>query len=165
MKSVLSIDIWQKTKSGKKKELNQFLKKIKKQNSKLINQLADSTHETVFKALDCLDCANCCSSIPPIVNRTDANRLAKHLGMTAAKFCQNYLLEDEDGDWVMNTSPCPFLMENHKCFIYEFRPRACREYPHTDHMQFSKNINLHKTNINYCPAVFHIVNQMMKSIG
>lgn len=162
MKGISLIEKWKKTKLGRKKELSHFLQKTKKQRSKHIDNLADSTHEKVFKELDCLDCANCCTSIPPIVNRADTNRIAKQLGMSASKFSATYLLEDEDGDWVMNTSPCPFLMEDHKCFIYDFRPRACREYPHTDLMQFSKNINLHKTNINYCPAVFHIVSRMMK---
>ncbi len=29
-------------------------------------------------------------------------------------------------------SPCPFLGDDNYCSVYEARPKACREYPHTD---------------------------------
>ena len=80
--------------------------------------------------------------------------------MKPADFKEMYLRIDEDQDLVMNQSPCPFLQEDHKCFIYEARPKACREYPHTDNHQFLKNLRLHKENSYYCPAVFHIIEKL-----
>ena len=58
---------------------------------------------------------------------------------------------------VISSSPCPFLLADNNCEIYDGRPRACREYPHTDNYEFLKNVRLHKDNVDYCPAVYHIV--------
>jgi len=156
------IEEWKSQKTNTRKERKSFLKRCKSKSNKKLDELAEETHEAVFKEVDCLDCANCCSSIPPIVNKTDAKRLAKHLGMKLAKFETEYLTVDEDGDSVMKTTPCPFLQEDNKCFVYEYRPKACRAYPHTNNFEFSKHLKLHEKNAMYCPAVFHILDRMMK---
>ena len=148
-----------KAKKGTKRNYS-FLKNNAKK-KKLIKQ-AESTHQQVFSELDCLDCANCCTSIPPIVNRVDVSRIAKVLGMKTKQFTADYLIQDEDGDWVMNASPCPFLQEDHKCSIYEDRPKACREFPHTDGEAFVANLGLHVQNTRYCPAVYHILERLSK---
>ncbi len=135
---------------------------MKKTKDKSLNHQADELHEAVFEEIDCLDCANCCNSIPPIVNETDVRRAAKFLGMKAADFKEDYVRTDEDGDLVLNQSPCPFLMEDNACSIYEGRPKACKEYPHTDNHQFIKNLKLHLLNSFYCPAVFHILERLKK---
>ena len=138
-----------------------FLTNLKRQRiPKNLDREADRAHDKVFSKVDCLKCANCCTSIPPIVNKTDTNRIAKHLCMKVTDFQKEYLIQDEDGDTVMNVSPCRFLEADNACSIYEVRPKACRSYPHTNRHEFSKNINLHIQNINYCPAVFHIVEHL-----
>jgi len=142
-----------------------FLAKIAKSKDKKLNSLADDLHEEVFEEIDCLDCANCCTSIPPIINETDVKRAAKFLGMKPSEFKDQYVRVDEDLDMVMKTSPCPFLESDNKCFIYEGRPRACREYPHTDNHEFLKHLKLHKPNAKYCPAVFHILKRMRELKG
>lgn len=43
-----------------------------------------------------------------------------------------YLRVDEDNDKVFKSMPCPFLGEDNLCSIYDIRPKACREFPHTD---------------------------------
>ena len=70
------------------------------------------------------------------------------------------MMIEHDMDMVMNVSPCPFLETDNKCSIYEYRPKACREYPHTEDYEFTKNIGLHATNAIYCPAVFHILEKL-----
>lgn len=125
-----------------------------------LDERAAETHEQVFKELDCLQCANCCQSIPPIVNRTDASRLARHLRMSEGSFHREYLRVDEDGDTVMSRSPCPFLQADHRCAVYDVRPKACRSYPHTDE-NFSRNLDLHIQNSAYCPAVFAILERLV----
>ena len=130
---------------------------MKRINPKSLNEAANQVHEEVFSKVDCLQCANCCTSIPPIVTATDAKRIAKYLGLKPNQFKDDYLSEDDDGDTVMNQSPCRFLGEDNKCDIYEVRPRACRQYPHTDQFEFSKHFDLHAQNVRYCPAVYHIV--------
>ena len=154
------IDSWKAKRNEKKAEHKKFLVSLKKSKDKRLNALADQLHDEVFREIDCLDCANCCTSIPPIINETDVKRAAKFLSMRAADFKEEYLRVDEDLDMVMKTSPCPFLGVDNKCFIYEGRPRACREYPHTDNHEFLKHLKLHAPNSFYCPAVFHILERM-----
>ncbi len=124
---------------------------------------AQIIHEEVFQEANCLQCANCCKSIPPIVSERDSKRIAKDLNMTKAAFKQQYTITDEDGDMVMKVSPCPFLAEDNKCNIYKVRPAACREYPHSGGMAFYKNINHHKRNAKYCPALLEIIRRLAQA--
>ncbi len=155
---------WKRKKANNSKAHRKFLWKLSQHKGKRLDQFADEIHEEVFSHISCLDCANCCSSIPPIVNKTDAARIARHLGMKLADFEATYLREDEDKDRVINRSPCPFLMDDHVCLIYEVRPKACREYPHTNNLEFSQNFRLHAVNATYCPAVFHILEALKSRV-
>jgi len=156
------IEEWKNKKGEKTQENRKFLKRLAKQKNKKLDEQTEQIHQEVFTEIDCLTCANCCKSIPPIVNKTDAARIAKDLGMKPAKFQDEYLIIDEDGDMVMNMSPCPFLLEDNKCLIYDIRPKACRAYPHTNNYEFSKRMKLHDKNANYCPGVFHILERLKK---
>ena len=137
-----------------------FLEKLKKKRGHELDETAEKIHNKVFKKIDCLDCANCCTSIPPIVKKQDSLRISKYLGLPESEFFAKYLRVDEDGDIVMNQSPCPFLGDQNYCEIYEVRPKACETYPHTNQYQFSSNLKLHKFNNQYCPAVFHIIERL-----
>jgi Fe-S-cluster containining protein len=156
------IDDWKNRKDSSRKLTNKKLRKLENQKGKKLDLLADEVHEEVFAELDCLDCAGCCTNIPPMLTRADISRISRHLGMNTATFQDEYLRMDEDGDWVMNSTPCPFLQEDHKCLIYEDRPKACRQYPHTDGQEFSQHFKLHKVNARHCPAVFHIIERLDK---
>ena len=158
------IEEWRNKKAGAKKQHKKLIRKLQTHKGKRLNQFGNELHERVFSKVDCLDCANCCTSIPPMVNKTDVARIAKRLGLKVTEFEKQYLKVDEDGDTVMNQSPCPFLLADNKCFVYEFRPKACRAYPHTNNLEFSKNLSYHATNAQYCPAVFHILEEMKRSI-
>ena len=154
------MDNWRRKHQEGKKETQQILKKLKKKKGKQLDELADEIHDQVFKKINCLDCASCCSGIPPIVTKTDAARIAKEFGMKPTEFEEQYLTVDEDGDTVMNTSPCPFLQKDNKCLIYDIRPKACRQFPHTNNLDFSKNMKLHHLNAQICPGVFHILRNL-----
>ncbi len=68
---------------------------------------------------------------------------------------------DEDGDYVLNQSPCTFLnLETNKCDIYDIRPLACREYPHTDRKNMHQILGLTQKNMDVCPAVVLIVEKI-----
>ena len=150
---------WHRRKDAKK-SIKKKLQRLEQHTGKHLDRLADAVHEEVFAKVDCLDCANCCTTIPPIVNRTDSDRIARHLGMSSAAFHEKYLVTDEDGDTVMKTVPCVFLGDGHHCEIYDVRPKACRQYPHTDGSEFSKHMDLHRDNVMHCPAVWHIVEEL-----
>lgn len=155
------INYWKKHRDALQKKHKKYLKSLRKSKDKSLNAKADELHEQVFKEIDCLDCANCCKSIPPMINEADVRRASRFLKMKPADFKEVYLRIDEDDDLVMKESPCPFLMDDNKCMIYEARPKACREYPHTNNHEFLKNLKLHTENTYYCPAVFHIIERFL----
>jgi Fe-S-cluster containining protein len=114
----------------------------------------------MFAKVDCLDCANCCKTTSPIFRDIDIERIAQHLRIRPSELTQKYLHIDEDGDWVLNQSPCTFLDEENKCRIYEVRPKACREYPHTDRKNMSQILDLTYRNTLVCPVVAKIVDNI-----
>ncbi len=151
------IESWKKKKDLVPRESTEIIRRLKRHQGKHLDEKADQVHRQVFSRIDCLDCAGCCTGIPPIVNKTDVGRIAKAFHLKPAAFAETYLVVDEDGDTVMNGTPCPFLLEDRRCMIYDIRPKACRQYPHTDAAAFSRNIRLHARNAAVCPAVYHIL--------
>lgn len=140
------------------KSVNQsFLSKLKKKKPKDLDESFLYWHKKVFSEIDCLDCANCCKTISPIIIDKDIQRISAHLRMRPSNFVEKYLHIDEDGDYVFNDSPCPFLMSDNYCSIYDQRPKACREYPHTDRRRMYQLLNLCLKNTEVCPAVYEII--------
>ncbi len=156
---------WQRKNAQSTAENKDIVKRLKRKKGKQLDKLADEVHNEVFSKIDCLDCAGCCSGIPPIVTKADVTRISKTFGMKPAEFEAQYLTVDEDGDTVMNTTPCPFLLEDRKCMIYDIRPKACRQFPHTNDLDFSKNMKLHAMNATICPGVFHILRRLDAEMG
>lgn len=121
-------------------------------------------HEEEFSRTECLSCANCCKTTGPLFTQKDIERIAKLFRMKPGDFINTYLRLDEDNDYVLQTVPCPFLGADNYCSIYENRPKACREYPHTDRKDFHKISSITMKNTAVCPAVFNIVEEMKKRI-
>lgn len=143
------------------KKANQaWFKKQAKRPHKQVDADFHEAHEAVFNQYDCLTCANCCKTTSPIFRPKDIERLAQHLGMKAVEFQIEYLVIDDDGDFVLHTAPCPFLGEDNKCSVYDSRPKACREYPHTDRKNMHQILNLTMKNTLVCPAVNLIVKKI-----
>ena len=80
--------------------------------------------------------------------------------MKDVDFISTYLAIDEDGDYVLKELPCAFLGEDNFCSIYDFRPKACREFPHTDSPKQSQLFDLLIKNTYECPAALKIVEEM-----
>jgi uncharacterized protein len=137
-----------------------FLKKLKAKNLKDLDDKFRDLHDETFQKVDCLDCGNCCKTTSPIFIDTDIDRIAKHLKMSPAAFYEKYLREDEDKFQVLKTAPCSFLGSDNFCHIYEVRPRACREYPHTNRKRMSQILDLTLENTAICPAVEQIVDKL-----
>ncbi len=140
---------------GNKKLFNRLAKKKK------IDEIFHTLHDDIFSKTDCLTCANCCRTTSPIFRDVDIERIAKHLGMRVAEFTDKYLRFDEDRDWVLKSSPCSFLdLEDNTCSIYDFRPKACREYPHTDRKNMNQVMDLTFRNTMVCPAVAEMAERL-----
>lgn len=152
------------SKAKKKEQENQkYLVRLKKMDSRKVDDAFHRMHDEVFDEIDCLQCANCCKTTSPIFYQTDIERLSRGLRMRPADFLEKYLRIDEDGDYVLKSSPCPFLDEDNYCRVYEDRPRACREYPHTDRKKMVQIMELTLKNTMVCPAVFEMV-ERLKSV-
>ncbi|SFE67452.1 YkgJ family cysteine cluster protein [Thermophagus xiamenensis] len=152
-----------KTISRNQSEENKaFLKRLGRRKPKNLDEVVHRLHEETFQEVNCLECANCCKTTSPIVIDRDIDRIAKHLKMKPSELITQYLRLDEEGDYVFRQAPCPFLMGDNYCMIYEVRPRACREYPHTNRKRFHQILNLTWRNTLVCPAVLDIVNGLKK---
>lgn len=136
--------------------------KLKKKKPKDLDDVVHALHEEAFEKIDCLQCANCCKTTSPIFKDIDIDRISKRLKMRPGDFIGKYLHMDKDNDYVLNVAPCPFLDPENYCLIYEDRPTACREYPHTNRKRFYQLLDLTMKNTEICPAVFDIVEEMKK---
>lgn len=137
-----------------------FFRKLKKKPPKKLDHLMTQLHDEEFSKINCLDCANCCKTTSPIFTNRDISRISKYLKMKQSKFVSKYLHLDSDNDFVLNSSPCIFLANDNICNIYDVRPKACREYPHTNRKDFHKIANLTMKNIEICPAAYKIVEKL-----
>lgn len=139
---------------------NDIQKKIKRLISKKprnLDEIFEATHDEVFNNLDCLECANCCKTTSPMLFEKDIERLSQHLRMKSGDFVSKYLFLDTDGIYAMKQTPCPFLGIDNYCSVYEYRPRACREFPHTNSRKMHKLLKLSEKNAEICPAVSRIL--------
>ena len=126
----------------------------------LLDRKFHRLHDEVFAEIDCMDCAACCKSISPAMRDVDLVRMSKPLKMKPSKIFQKYMKIDEDGDYVFTSTPCPFLAADNVCKIYDYRPKACREYPHTDRAGMHCILELTFRNYSVCPAVKEIIKRI-----
>lgn len=143
--------------TNKSIEHKRFLEKLRKRKPGDLDNVTLELHHKAFGHIDCLDCANCCKTTSPIVIDRDIDRLARRLKIKPSQVVAQYLRLDEDGDYVFTQAPCPFLLPDNYCMVYEDRPRACREYPHTDRKRFHQILKLTYKNTLVCPAVLEVV--------
>lgn len=148
--------------ANKATDNRKFLQGLKKKDARKVDDAFHSVHEEVFEEMDCLTCANCCKTTSPIFYQTDIERVAKALRMKPGDFIEMYLRVDEDKDYVLKSSPCPFLDQDNYCRVYESRPKACREYPHTDRKKMVQITELTYKNTLVCPAVLEMVERIKK---
>lgn len=155
---------WETKALRKQKENGQFLAKLQHKKGKGVEKLLPELHEEAFSHIDCLKCAGCCKTISPRFKTPDIKRISKHLGMKESVFIETYLRLDEDGDYVVKKSPCPFLGADNYCGIYEARPGDCRNYPYTDSQEFIKRPRTTYLNATICPAVYYVLERLKQIV-
>ncbi len=144
-------------------QTKKIFRKWKQTKPKDLDQKFHKEHISEFKKTDCLTCANCCKTTSPIFRDADVRRIAKYMKVKESQFIQSYLKIDEDSDYVLQKSPCAFLGADNKCSIYEIRPLACREYPHTDRKNMYQILELTTENTLICPAVARMVKRITET--
>lgn len=148
----------------KQTENKKFFTKLKKKPPKNLDYVMQELHEDEFQKTDCLTCANCCKTTGPLFTNADVERIAKSFRQKPQQFIKNYLRVDDENDYVLQSVPCTFLGPDNYCSIYDVRPKACREFPHTDRKKFQQISNLTMKNVAICPAAYNIVEEMKKRI-
>ncbi|HHF7010124.1 YkgJ family cysteine cluster protein [Streptococcus mutans] len=149
----------------KQKEHRKFLATLKKKAPKNLDKIVQEVHTEVFREIDCTKCANCCKILGPLFTEADISRITKHFRMRLPVFEDMYLRVDEDNDKVFKSMPCPFLGEDNLCSIYDIRPKACREFPHTDRKKIYQINHLTIQNTLICPAVYLFVEKLQERLA
>ena len=139
-----------------------MLKKIKLQ--KALKWLPE-LHEEAFQQINCLDCAGCCKQYSPRFKTPDIKRIARFLQMKEGVFIETFLRLDEEGDYVTQQAPCPFLQENNTCRINDVRPSDCSRFPYTDEDVLLKRQHITLKNATFCPAVVFVLEGLLQKTG
>ena len=152
--------------TSEKKTIKKIIKVLKGKSKNELDMAFSIEHDNIFEnKIDCLECANCCKSLGPRLTDKDIDRLSKHLEMKPSEFTTRYLKVDEDGDYVFQKLPCPFLKNDNYCQLYEVRPKACREYPHTNRKRMHQILDVTEKNARQCPAVYLILKNLSLCAG
>lgn len=151
---------WQKKATAQYKVYARYLEKADKK--KVFKRLPD-LHEEAFSNIDCLNCAACCKNYSPRFKTPDIKRISKHLRLKESVFIDTYLELDNEGDYVVKKSPCPFLGSDNKCSIYEVRPSDCERFPYTDEDVLINRARITLKNSGFCPAVFFVMERLLES--
>jgi uncharacterized protein len=150
---------WEKKSKERRKLYKQFLQRADK--NTVLRQLPD-LHEEAFEKIDCLKCANCCKNYSPRFKTPDIKRISKHLKMKESVFIETYLKLDKDGDYVVKSSPCPFLGADNLCSVYEVRPSDCHRFPYTNEDIIIKRQELTLKNSEFCPIVYYVLEKLIE---
>ena len=149
---------WQARSKERQKTYRQFLQRADK--NKVLKELPE-LHEEAFAKIDCLQCANCCKNYSPRFKTPDIKRIARHLSIKESELIDKYLRLDEDGDYVTQRAPCPFLGADNRCTIYEHRPSDCMRFPYTDEDVIMKRQQLTLKNSSFCPIVYYVLEKLI----
>lgn len=143
---------------------NKLIKQLKQKKDGDLDAIINNADEEAFKKTNCLDCGNCCKTTGPLFTNKDVSRIAKHFKMKPGQFTEEYLIEDEDHDYVLKELPCAFLGEDNYCSIYNIRPKACSDFPLTGMRGQKKMLPLIMKNATICPAVESIVDELLNNV-
>ncbi|MGV8915844.1 MAG: YkgJ family cysteine cluster protein [Kaistella sp.] len=160
----MNLEFYKSQALKRQKDHKKILENLRKKPPKNLDFAVQQTHDEVFEKIDCLQCANCCKTTGPLFTEKDIDRISRHLRLKPADFEKKYLQVDEDHDKVLQNLPCYFLNADNSCSIYEVRPKACREFPHTDRKKIYQINHLTLKNTLICPAAFEFVERIQRNI-
>ena len=157
----ISFDNWQKKSADHRKSYQRLLQKGNRND---ILRLLPDLHDEAFEKVSCLSCAGCCRNYSPRFKTPDIKRISKYLRMKEGAFIDEYLMLDTEGDYVLRSTPCPFLGENNACNIYEERPSDCRRFPYTDEDVLFKRPAITLKNSEFCPADYFVLEKLQQQL-
>ena len=146
----------------KHEQIKRQLTHLSKFNTKNFDHVVSDFHNEAFAEVDCMKCGNCCRHLGPLLQKSDIKRVAKEIGIDPIEFQSEQLRQDEEGDWVFKVMPCPFLEEDNSCNVYNKRPGACVDYPHTQERNIQRRLPRLAKNVLFCPAAVLISEKIIK---
>lgn len=149
---------WEKKSAEHSKQYKQYLERTNR--NVILKQLPD-LHEEAFEKVDCLSCAACCKNYSPRFKTPDIKRISKYLKMKESVFIETYLVLDKEGDYVVKSSPCPFLGNDNYCNIYDQRPSDCQRFPYTDEDVIFRRPALTLKNASFCPITYYVLEGLL----
>lgn len=149
---------WQKKSISRQKAYARMLQRVNK--NQMLKQLPQ-LHEEAFSVVDCLKCAACCKNYSPRFKTPDIKRISRHLQIKESSMIDTYLKLDDDGDYVVKQTPCPFLGSDNRCSIYEVRPSDCARFPYTDEDVLLNRARITLKNSTFCPAVYYVLEKLL----
>ncbi len=111
--------------------------------------------------VDCTRCAACCRFPGPLLRERDIQRLSREFRMKPGDFSEQYLRRDEEGDFVFQELPCPFLGPDRLCRVYDVRPGACRSYPSLQRPGQGRHLSQLFQDALVCPVVCRTVEDLI----
>jgi Fe-S-cluster containining protein len=99
----------------------------------------------------------------------DVDKLARFLRISPARFLAEYTVEDAGEGRILRRSAgtgCVFLNGN-ECQVYEARPAACVDFPHTVRGAGSIESRMWQfiDRATYCPIVYHTLEAWKDETG
>jgi uncharacterized protein len=152
-----------KTDIATKEDLKQFRIFLQRADKNSVLKKLPHLHKEAFEKNDCLSCAACCKNYSPRFKTPDIKRISKHLRMRESEFIDTYLNVDNEGDFVVKSTPCPFLGSDNYCSIYEVRPSDCARFPYTDEDVLIKRQQLTLKNASFCPITFYVLKKLSEA--
>lgn len=153
---------WEKKSAARQKEYKRFLEKAGKAPARnAVLERLPELHAEAFGHIDCLQCANCCKHYSPRFKTPDIKRISRHLKLRESEFIERYLRLDEEGDYVVKSTPCPFLGADNRCGIYDVRPSDCERFPYTNEDVLVRRPALTLKNSSFCPIVYYVLEGLL----
>lgn len=145
---------------SKSMDYKKKLRRLKRLSDQELDKKFEIENEKAFEKIDCLSCANCCKTKGPTFSKKDINRIAKSKNLSPQDFSDKHLKINEDGNYVLNQTPCVFLEADNKCGIYEIRPEACASYPHINTRNISQLFPYFETHVSTCPIIEEVIREV-----
>ncbi len=123
-----------------------------------VDGIVKTLSQKYFALIDCMQCANCCRSLPVEFNNNELHFIAKTLGQSIETFQKQSMSEG------MVNPPCPML-NGKLCSIYENRPDVCRSFPHLEQPEFTSRLIGVINNVAICPIAFNGLEELKTKLA
>jgi len=125
--------------------------------------------QAIEEQTDCTQCANCCKVATARVSERDAERMARYLRISRARFLAEYTMDGgEEGTILRRADPagCVFL-DGSACTVYDARPESCRRFPHVVRGAGSISSRMWQfaDRACYCPIVYNSLEAFKQELG